>query len=288
MKKYFTFLIIATCFLFITCSTNDDVADSTNDTNQTDNTDSSTDDTTDTTDTVTPNSYFSRTQGDQWNYESTTSMNETTQDTLVVVGDVVINNDTFTDLEVNMGNGGFMTGLFSTGGLREIDAVLEFTGSLVFPIDDINEITIEIPLITLYDETVAAGILLDQVEQTVTQDIDNIPVTITTAASTYSAGIDQNVTINGNTFNQVIKGNLLINTTITATIIGIPVTILEAQDIAVIENMYAQNVGLVASDFSFNYEFVDLSPFGITLPFPQTGNGSSQQLIVSYEVAADD
>lgn len=284
MKKYFPYVLFAICLALFNCDSNDDSSGNTDDMNQSDDTNTSTDE----TDPIEPNSYFSRTQGDQWNYESITAMNETTQDTLVVVGDVIINNETFTDLEVNMDNGGFMTSLFSAGGIKEEDAVLEFSGNLVFPIDDENEINIEIPLLKLYDENIASGMLLDQVEQTVTQDINDIPVTITTIASSYSAGLDQNVSINGNDFDQVLHANLLINTTITATIFGIPVTILEPQDIVVIENSYAQNVGLVASNFSFNYEFVDLSPFGITLPFPATGNGSSQQFIVSYEVAGDD
>jgi len=293
MKKYLL-LVLPILFLAVaSCDSEDDSTETPDTTSQTDDSDDDTgdgtdDDTDDQNDQMEPLSYFSLTAGDQWNYESTTDMNETTQDTLSVIGDVIIDDVMFKDLEVNMENGGFMTGLFSTGGLREENTILEYSGAISFPLDDMNTIDIEIPLLKLYDESIPQGMLIDQIEQVVEQEIDGTPITVTTVVSSYSQGLNQNVTINGFPFESTINSNLTINATITATLLGITVTVLEPQDILVVENAYAQNIGLVSSDLNFNYEFVDLSALGITLPFPQTGSGTSQQLVVDYEVAGDD
>lgn len=234
-------------------------------------------------------SYYSLTTGDNWQYDVTLDENEPTQDELEVTGPVTINGEVYTDLEASVESTGFMTNLFANGALAEANGILRYTGEVTVPLDAQNEVTLEIPVIKLYDEAVQiAGNPVDQVTQTITQEIDGVPVTIDAVISTTSGSTVENLVVNDILFPRVIKATFTVNATITATILGVDIAILPAQDVIIANNTYAENVGLVNSDLNFQYEFIDLTPFGVELPFPQSTENFINQIITTYEVAADD
>lgn len=238
--------------------------------------------------TITP-SYFSLVTSDLWEYDVTADEIENTSETLEVSGSTTVNGSEFTNFETSTESISFMNNLFSVGALAEIDGRLLYTGSINIPLDADNQITVDVPPFTLYNSSLEInGSNIDQTTQTITQEVENIPLTITTTVTSISGGILDNVTINSYNFSSVLVSNLNINVLVTAEVFGIPITILPSQDVFVVTNTYALNVGLVNSEVDFQYELSDLSQTGIEIPFPQSAQNSSSQTIASFEVAGDD
>ncbi len=236
-----------------------------------------------------PLSYFSLFQDDIWEYDVTVDEMESTPETLEVIGTTTIDGALYSDLEASAESASFMNILFAAGALTEVDGKLLYTGEVAFPLDEENEILLDVPLFTIYDSAIeSADILVDQFTQTITQEIENIPVTVTAIVSSTSGVILNNQTLNGLTFESTLSSTIEINVSITADILGIPVAVLPSQNVFVISNIYGENVGLVQSNVTFEYEFIDVTPFGIELPFPQTASATTDQLITAFEVTGDD
>ena len=181
-----------------------------------------------------------------------------------------------------------MTGLLGNGFIQNLDTKLVYQGSLNIPVDPDNPIQIDIPEAIVYDLEMPVGSILSVNEQSITQDLDGFPITIDVVASTIQGGLVTNFTVNGQTFEKAVQSSLVVTATISTVILGFPVTLLNTQEVFVAENTFGINVGLVASTATLDYEFVDLTPFGITLPFPPTGTTVSIQEIDSFVVTQDD
>ncbi|RMB60507.1 hypothetical protein EAX61_06710 [Dokdonia sinensis] len=229
-------------------------------------------------------SYFSTTQGNRWVYDVSVDQMPATRDTLIVVAPVNQDGTQFTDLEASETSTGFMTGLLSNGLITEDNARLTYTGSITVPVDPTNPFTIDIPASVVYDESQIAGTVLSVNEQTITQDLNGFPITIDVTAETRQLGVVQNYTVGTMTFDSVIQSELAVSATISTVVVGIPVTVLVPQEVLVATNTYAEDIGLVDSTVSFQYEFIDLTPFGITFPFPPTASNVTTQQAVDIMV----
>ncbi len=233
-------------------------------------------------------SYYSLSTGDSWIYDVTVDNLDTQEDFLAILSTTTNGGATFAQFEGADTNIGFMSTLLGNGALSESNDILRYTGALVVTLDGENEISLDIPLLALYDENATIGDQVDELRQTVTQEIDGVPVTVDATITTEYLGIAENFAVNGFVFNRALSARFTVNVTITATVLGVPVTLLTPQDVIIATNAYAENVGLVDSTLNFDYEFVDLSGFGIVLPFPETSSNIIVQQVTSYEVAADD
>lgn len=230
-------------------------------------------------------SYYALKTNDRLIYDVSTGEMEATKDTLTVVAPVMQDDQIFADLEASETSTGFMSNLLGGGLLLEENAQLVYSGTLTIAVDPENPFTVEIPSSIVYDEAVAAGVQLSSNNQTITQEIDGQPITIDVIATTRQLNIIENYTVNGFTFESAIQSELTVNATISTEIFGITVTLLEAQDVVVATNFYGQDTGLVDSTVNFQYEFVDLSPFGIELPFPSAASNVSTQSVIDIRVA---
>lgn len=231
--------------------------------------------------------YFSFFVGDTWRYNVTVDAMPATKDTLTVVNDQ--NAPTgFAKLEASPSSTGFMTGLLGNGFIKVEDSKLIYQGSLILPIDPDNPIEINIGEVIVYDEEMPGGTILTTVEQNITQDVNGFPLTIDIIATSRQTGASTNFVVNGQSFEKAIHSSLVVTATISTEILGLPIILLNPQEVLIVENTYGINVGLVASTSTLDYEFVDLTPFGITLPFPPAASSVSIQEIDSYEVTADD
>lgn len=302
MKKLTIFLLLFAAALIVSC--NDDDTNTTDDTSQTmggddgssSDDDGGDDDASDDDDGGADDGdtsslrYYSLAMGDRWEYDVETQDMEATRDSLSVAENTVIEGEEFSTFEASLVSNGFMTAFLANGALRETDIRLLYTGAITIPFAE-NEIELELPITPLFDQAAALGDELSSVTQTMVQEIEQagmvIPLTITATVTTVQAGLEENVMVGPFTFDSVISASLNMTATITAEVSGIPIIVLQEQPVLAVNNTYAQNVGLVQSTVNFNYEFVDLTPFGIELPFPQTASLSSAQTIASFEVSAD-
>lgn len=292
MKKYF--LLLFTASLLIGC--NDDEPSNTDDDSEMmeemmeeESENDNDDDDPDETDATFR--YYSLAMEDHWEYEIESESMESTSDTLTVSENTVIEGEDFSTFNSSAVRAGFMTNLLASGALRETETQLLYTGTITIPFEE-NEIELSLPITPLFDQTAVIGDELSSFTETIVQEIEQagmtIPLTITATITTVQAGLEENATIGPFTFERLISGSLNIRASITAEVLGIPIILLQEQNVLAVNNSYAQDVGLVESTVSFNYEFEDLSPFGIELPFPQTGSQESTQTVISYEVSADD
>ncbi|MFT5861946.1 MAG: CheY-like chemotaxis protein [Flavobacteriales bacterium] len=231
--------------------------------------------------------YFSLFVGDTWRYNVSVDAMPATQDTLTVLNDQNAPIG-FAKLEASPTSTGFMTGLLGNGFIQELDNKLVYQGFLDLPVDPDNPIQIDVAEAIVYDLQMPSGSTLSVIEQTITQDLNGIPITIDVVATTIQRNIITNYTVSGQTFEKAVQSSLVVTATISAEILGFPVTLLNTQEVFVAENTFGLNVGLVASTATLDYEFVDLSPFGITLPFSPSATSVSIQEIDSYVVTLND
>lgn len=273
MKKhtYFLGFLVAVLFLF-SCDSKDDANETLTDIED---------------EIIFEDSFYSLFVGDTWRYNVAVDAMPATKDTLSVI------NDTnaplgFAKLEASPTSTGFMTGLLGNGFIQNQDTKLVYQGALDVPIDPANPIQIDIAEAIVYDLEVPSGAILSTIEQTIMQDVNGFPLTIDITAITRQMDVLDNYTVNGQTFEKAVQSSLVITATISTEILGLPIVILNPQEVLIVENTFGLNVGLVASTTTLDYEFVDLTPFGITLPFPAAGTSVSIQEIDSYEVTGDD
>ena len=218
--------------------------------------------------------YFSFFVDDTWRYNVAVDAMPATKDTLTVVNDQNAPSG-FAKLEASPSSTGFMTGLLGNGFIKVEDSQLIYQGSLSLPIDPDNPIDINIGEVIVYDEEI-------------TQDVNGFPLTVDIIATSRQTGTSTNYTVNSQIFDKAIHSSLVVTATISTEILGLPIILLNPQEVLLVENTFGINVGLVSSTATLDYEFVDLTPFGITLPFPPTATSVSIQEIDSYEVTADD
>lgn len=228
--------------------------------------------------------YFSLFVDDTWRYNVSIDAMPATQDTLTVLNDQNAPIG-FAKLEASPSSTGFMTGLLGNGFIQDVDNTLIYQGSLDLPVDPDNPIQIDIPEAIVYNIELPAGSILSVIEQTITQDLNGFPITIDVVSQTIQGNTLSNYIVNGQTFEKAVQSSLVVTATISAEILGFPVTLLNTQEVFVAENTFGLNVGLVASTATLDYEFVDVSPFGITLPFPTSATSISVQEIDSYVVS---
>ena len=231
--------------------------------------------------------YFSFFVDDTWRYNVAVDAMPATKDTLTVVNDQNAPSG-FAKLEASPSSTGFMTGLLGNGFIKVEDSQLIYQGSLSLPIDPDNPIDINIGEVIVYDEEMPEGTILSTVEQSITQDVNGFPLTVDIIATSRQTGTSTNYTVNSQIFDKAIHSSLVVTATISTEILGLPIILLNPQEVLLVENTFGINVGLVSSTATLDYEFVDLTPFGITLPFPPTATSVSIQEIDSYEVTADD
>ncbi len=231
-------------------------------------------------------SYFALELGNSWQYEVTTDQMTTNQDQLTVATDPLTPAG-FSNLDATTPANGFMTTLLATGYLKDELSTLRYTGALAFAIDPSNPIQIDIEDALVYNAEAASGTTLSTVTQSFSQDLDGIPITIDIVASTQQLGLLDNYTSGGFTFEKALQSSLIVNATISAEILGVQIPLLPSQDVLIAENTYAINTGLVNSEVSFSYEFVDLSGFGIDLPFPSSESSISTQVIQDFQLSQD-
>lgn len=266
MKKHlFLFCLCCLALLSIQCSDDDTPATTPEET------------------TPQTDSYFALQSGNNWQYNVTTDGMASSQDQLAVAPDPSTPVG-FSNLDANEPANGFMTTLLATGYLKDELSILRYTGALEFAIDPSNPIQIDIEDALVYNAEAASGTTLSTVTQSFSQDLDGIPITIDIVASTQQLALLDTYTSGGFTFEKAVQSSLIINATISAEILGVQIPLLPSQDVLIAENTYAINNGLVNSEVTFTYEFVDLSGFGIDLPFPASDTSVSTQVINDFEL----
>ncbi len=251
--------------------------------------------------------YFPSTQTNIWNYDvdntSSTDPDLNFTDAPDFVSVATSNGSTFT---VNVNNGGnangIMNEILSNGTLTLGTSTLAYNGELDF-LEDLQGITnetISFQNILLYDLNAANNTVMSEVSDVIAENIDLngtiVPVTINYAIESKKLSLSNSMTVGGETFSNVIKTSLTLNLDIFASIdiLGgnnpLDYAIISDQNVYVIENYFAENVGLIKSEAVVSYnlaqQFIDLLALipNNGLDISESYNVINEQEIDSYLV----
>jgi hypothetical protein len=96
------------------------------------------------------------------------------------------------------------------------------------------------------------------------------------------------MSVNGTAYTDVIHSQLLITASITTdiTIVGFTqeIPLLAPQEVIVIDNYWAKDIGLIKSDSQLDYSLEDFSALGVTLPVPQSASILTEQDLTAYTI----
>jgi len=233
---------------------------------------------------------FPLTIDNYWNYDvfnTNLDTNETVtgRDSLYVASSA---GNTFT-LSTDGIADGTMNSILTQSALQKTASTLLGSGTIAFPFDGLNDIEIEITNAVFYDLNANTGTVLYEVDGTIEQTVEALPVVATYNLTTTQREFSESINLNGETYTNVTKSSIDLSLVITTTIevLGNPVTVtvLADQNVLHIDNYYAENIGLVRSEANIMYQLEDFSTIGITLPFPDELNANSIQELDTYMVA---
>lgn len=284
MKHLKTLILLCLTIGLVSCSSSDDSGD-------------------DNPQTITGD-YFPSAIHNFWNYNVVnTSQNDpagnfTATDNLVVVTE---SGNNFT-LQVNDGtapaNGTLNALLVNATALTRTSTTLTFNGVLDGPpgYENFIDQPIELNDVVLYDLNASDNAVLSTNSNTIEQDLtvgaDTYPITINYDFISRKVGFSNSETVNGVTYNNVVKTemtlNLSVSTSIEVDIIGtVDVSILDPQDVLTINAWYAEDIGVIAAYSSSSYQLSDeiiLVVGASGLGVPESDSSENRQELDSYSL----
>ncbi len=223
-----------------------------------------------------------------WVYDVNSSANGMSRDSLFISGITNANGFDYFDFDASAASTGLATQLYAQNLHRKSANEHLIYGSINLGdfFDNFFDLNIAFDDVVLLDETAAIGTVLGTQSESITEIIDGIPLTISYSLNNTLKNISSSLTVNSVTFDDIIETEIALNLKITAQVtvggITLPITVLSPQDVMVMKNSYANEVGLIKSATMISYQLEPLP--GVTYPFPSSGNENSIQEIIRFDV----
>jgi hypothetical protein len=224
--------------------------------------------------------YMPLEQGNNWQYEVETGNMQSLEE-------MRVERQTGEDYEMESDQQnpeGLMTNVMTGGTLTISDNRLLSSGSFIFDFQGVQDLNIDITDAPLYDQNQRSGTLLYTKPFFVERVIQNFDTDIEYSVSTVQLGDIASLEVNGTNYDNVIHSQLIINARIGTVLGSTTVNLLEPQNIIIVDNFWAENVGLIKSDTTFSYQLEDLSGFNIDLMVPQAATILTTQDLLSFTV----
>lgn len=181
-----------------------------------------------------------------------------------------------------------MTGVLSNGTLTAENGKLSGSGSLNFGFQGIDNLDIEVNNAALYDQNAAVNTTLSTTTGSASQTAQGVTLEINYTATTVQQADVSSMMVNGVTYSDVIHSQLIVNASIVSpiTVAGFTtnISIMPAQNVFVVDNYWAKDIGLIQSDSQFSYQLADLSALPVALPIPTSQEILTVQTLTSYMV----
>jgi len=228
--------------------------------------------------------YFPLVIGNTWDYENvvmTPGLDDVvTTETLSVEGSAGGDFDLET---TNPQNAGPVTSALSQGTLSKSGSQLIFTGSLGFAVEGFPALSIALNNAPIYDLEASDDTVLYTDSGSFQETIEGFLVTFNYEIETIMGDSYSSYMVNGTSYSDVIDSEIKITLEITTTFIG-TISILPEQQVVVIDNYFAKDVGIIFSETDVNFDFIDLDQ--IPIPFEDLEFDVTQSLL-SYDVELD-
>ena len=252
MKKFRLFFLLILVTTLVSCSSDD----SSNDTEE-----------------VVSN-HFPLTVGNSWTYNNETTYQDgastNSQETLTVESTSEEQGVTYYKLEsdASINEKGFFTGILTAGSLIMADNQLIYNGELSVDLSgfglDLDNLSIPLNNIIVFDAEANSGENLTQINDVITRNVNlpqvgTVPFTIEYNLRTVQNEFLNSYTVNEEEFQDVLSAGIIVNLEISVSLSGFQIPILQSQDAIQMTNYYADNVGLIKSETSINYDFEELN-----------------------------
>jgi len=233
--------------------------------------------------------YFPLTTGNEWNYinsSQTQGEQEVTNDEKLTITSENDNAYAFNSSADPLERG-IITGILANGNLSKQNGQLVYNGEYVVDLSLYNLDNLTIPLtdLVVYDINASAGENLSNISNTIDQTFNiqgqAIPLVIEYSLNTQQNEILESYSVSGTSYENVLKSSVSLTLEVNADII-VSIPLLEEQQVLTSSNYYAENIGLIYSENQANYNFEDLSQFGV--PNMDPISIDSSQSIYSYIV----
>lgn len=258
MKKIVLF--IATAALLISCGDDDDSS------NGTANLD-----------------YLPLAVNNSWDYDVVTG-NVTVNDNLEVTSE---SGGTFMLTATPNPANGLMTGFLASGELSQDPGRLLIDGSLGFDFQGLADLSIDVQNAAVYDQNANPNQEIFTTSGTFNETINGIDLIIDYTATNIQLANEASISVPAGTYTDVLHTQLIVNLNISLDLlISVPLLDPENQDVIVVDNYWAEDVGLIKSDTQLEYNLRDLSslPGGISIPLPQSANILTEQSLATFTV----
>ncbi|GAA0871001.1 hypothetical protein GCM10009117_01460 [Gangjinia marincola] len=237
------------------------------------------------------NNYFPLAVDNTWEYENTLVINDQDPDSYEDLLTVESENQGNYQLSSSVGDPlfGFTTGLLSSGTITKEENIVRYNGALEVSLPNLDDISITITNATILNPSAGndAELYVQGGSQPVSIPIDNnnsLNATLNFTITTEQTGSQENITVNQQTFEDIVISTLFINIEVSLDDFG-DFVILTAADVIVSSNYFAKDIGLVFSNTETNYR---LNDFGIIdLPFDTTYDSTLTQELESYTAEED-
>ena len=256
-------------------------------------------------DEPTTGDYFPSNLNNLWNYSienvSTTypDLNSNFQD-VIKVSDVDSNSF---NLKVNDGTIGYgtLSTILASGELTKSNSSLKYNGNLSLPVisEFVSTANSQITLtgFVMYDLNADVNSELTFLSNSFTENIDfdgnTVASTISYSVSNVKKMNLNSLIVEGEVFSDVISTEIVINMSMYLSFGAlVDQPLLEPQDVIIITNYYAKDVGLIKSEANLSYSLNEglitlLRLAGVTIDFQTNGSVSNTQQITNYSINMD-
>lgn len=267
-KISFTLAITIVVLLFFSCSDDDTTA----------------------TESETPTNYtlLPLSIGSTWTYDVNTDDGTnpptTSEDEITANGNITINSMEYTDFTATPGFTGTMSTLLDQNNFRTANGIYYMYGDFTFPLSQLGgtDIVIQLNDAKLIDQNQTNGTTLTTETGSTTQNISGYDIIIDYTLSTVQKETLNNYSVNNQDYTNVVASDIVVTATVSIDLGFITQTILPTQNVYVITNYYADDVGLIDSEAIFTYEITDIP--GVSLPIPSTATIVTTQKLATYTI----
>lgn len=221
-----------------------------------------------------------------WVYDVNLDTENTGQDQLFVDGETTIDGKVYKKMSTTATPLGFYTNILNNNNVRIDGDKMLLTGSTGLAAADFLPIDITVSDFVIFKENGTNNAQLDQITGSIEQDLQGFPLNIDyKLKSVFNESLSSFTVPGKETYTNVkaikIVANLKISTVYIVPVIETPITIavLDAQDVIVSTQYYAEGVGMIYSKTEVNFEINDFSEFGIELPIPQEGSSTIEEFL---------
>jgi hypothetical protein len=228
--------------------------------------------------------YFPLTIDNTWNYNNSMAQNGTTlngNEQLMV--DSKTQQDEFEFSRNTNAVAGVFTQVLTSGKVnkQEENERINYNGELTLALGDgLSEVVFPLENVTLYDAGLSNGDVMSISSGTFEESINGFTVDFNFEVRSIHHGFSVNETVNGTLYDDVFISKTLVRLSASTFIVINDFTLLQEQEIIVIKNYYAKDVGLILSEVEAEIIFEDI-PEQLNVEIPDV-NFTSNQTLQNY------